>query len=142
MNNKIGNISNYLAALILLSMGIIYLFKNSFMPYHSDAVSMPWNELDSSFQYLILALMRTVAGGFMAAAVAIIVLQRKYTLNKISWIPLLILIYGLCVSFASIYATIIVRLHTPGKPPTALAIAGTMLLILGYIFNQKTLKKN
>lgn len=51
MNEKIGNISNYLAAIILLTFGIIYLFKNSFMPYHSEALSLEWNEVESSTQF-------------------------------------------------------------------------------------------
>jgi hypothetical protein len=57
MNRKIGNITNYLAAFILITMGLIYLFKKSFMPYHSEAVSMEWNEVESNFQHLIIAFM-------------------------------------------------------------------------------------
>ncbi len=52
MNTKIGNIANHLAALILLGMGLIYLFKNSFMPYHSEAISLEWSEVDTSTQFL------------------------------------------------------------------------------------------
>jgi hypothetical protein len=140
MNQKIGNISNYLGAIILLTMGTIYLFKTSFMSYHSEAVSMDWNELESSFQYLILALMRAVSGGFIATSVLIIVLQKKFSSTKIPWIPWLILVVGLIVTSASIYATMIVRLNSPGKPPTSAALIGVALLIIGYIFNRKALK--
>jgi drug/metabolite transporter (DMT)-like permease len=140
MNTKIGNIANYLAALILLGMGLTYLFKNSFMPYHSDAISLQWNEVDSSAQFLILALMRAVSGGFIAVAIVTAFLQKKFTSDKITWMPLLILIGGLIVSLASIYATLIVRFNSPGKPPTLLAIIGIFLLIIGYIFNRKSLK--
>ena len=82
MNTKIGNIANYSAALILLGMGLIYLFKNSFMPYHSDAISLEWNEVDSSNQFLILALMRAVSGGFIAIAIVAAFLQKKFTSSK------------------------------------------------------------
>lgn len=140
MNEKIGSIANYLAAIILLTFGSIYLLKNSFMPYHSEALSLDWDHVGKSTQFLILALMRAAAGGYIAASLVVIVLQRKFTLTKISWIPWLILVTGLIVSSASLYATMIVRLNTPGKPPTLLAIVGIVLLIIGYIFNQKTLK--
>lgn len=63
MYRKIGNISNYLAALMLLALGMVYLFKNSFMPYHSEALSLDWYEVESRTQILILALMKAVAGG-------------------------------------------------------------------------------
>lgn len=86
--------------------------------------------------------MRAVAGGYVAASIVVIVLQKKFASTKISWIPWLILAAGLIVSFASIYATMIVRLNSPGKPQTVLAIVGIVLLIIGYIFNQKTLKRN
>ena len=48
MNEKIGSTANYLAALLLLTFGIIYLFKNSFMPYHSEAISLDWNEVEKT----------------------------------------------------------------------------------------------
>jgi len=140
MNEKIGSTANYLAALFYLTFGMIYLFKNSFMPYHSEALSLDWKEVESSTQFLILAFMRAVSGGFIAESIVVIVLQRKFTLTKISWIPLLILATGLIVSFTSLYATMIVRLNSPGKPPTVMAIVGIVLLIVGYIFNQITLK--
>ena len=140
MNQKIGNISNYLGALILLTLGLVYLCRTSFMPYHSEAVSVNWNEVESSTQYLLLALMRAVSGGFIATSIVIIVLQKKFSSTKIPWIPWLILVAGLIVTSASLYATIIVRLNSPGKPPTTLAIAGIALLVIGYIFNRKTLK--
>lgn len=142
MNKKIGNITNYLAALILIIMGLVYLFKNSFMPYHSEAVSLEWNEVESNFQHLLVAFMRVVAGGYIAVAISIILLQRKFSTYKISWIPLIILIPGLVVSSLTIYATMIVRLNTPGNPPTTLAIVGFILLIIGYVFNRRSLKEN
>lgn len=142
MSKKIGNISNYLAAIILMALGIIYLIKNSFMPYHSEALHLDWNEVESSTQFLILALMRAVAGGYIAASIVIIVLQKKFSSVQLTWIPWLILTTGLIVSFASIYATLIVRLNSTGKPPTFLAIIGIVLLFIGFVFNHKTINKN
>ena len=139
MNLKLASIANYLAALILLAFGVIYLFKHSFMAYHSEALSMDWNEVGRGTQFLILALMRGVSGGFIATAIVVIILQKKFSSTKIPWIPWLILIAGLIVSAASIYATLIVRLNSPGRPPTFLAIIGTILLLTGFVFNQKSL---
>jgi len=141
MNQKTGTIANFLAAIILLTMGFIYLISSSFMPYHSEAVTMEWHELESSMQSLILALMRAVSGGFIAASVVIIVLQIKFYQSKLSWIPWLILVSGLIVSFASVYATLIIRFNTPGEAPTTLALVGSIILIIGFIFNKKALKQ-
>jgi hypothetical protein len=138
MNEKIGSISNYSAAIVFLTFGIIYLLRTSFMPYHSEALSMTWNEVESSTQVLILALMRAVSGGFIASSIVIIVLQRKFALSKIQWIPGLIIIAGLILTSTTIYATMIVRLNSPGNPPTTLTLIGMLMLIIGYIFNRKS----
>ena len=142
MNTKIGNIANYLASLILLAIGLIYLLKNSFMPYHSDALSLGWNEVDSGTQFLILAFMRAMSGGYIAIAIVILFLQTKFAYGKTKWIPSLILTGGLILTLSSIYGTLIVRFNSSSNPPTLLAIIGIVLIIIGYIFNQKSLKNN
>ena len=142
MNTKIGNISNYLVALLLLVIGLIYLFKNSFMPYHSDAISLDWSEVDSGTKFLILAFMRAMSGGYIAIAISTAFLQKKFASGKITWIPFLNLISGLILILSTLYGTMIVRFNSPGKPPTILVIIGIVLIIIGYIFNRKSLKKN
>jgi hypothetical protein len=72
------SIPTYMAALILFVFGMIYLLRGSFMPYHSEAVGMSWEQVQPSMQYLLLALMRAAAGGFLATATAIMVLQFIY----------------------------------------------------------------
>jgi hypothetical protein len=142
MKNSIGSIINYISALPLLAFGLTYLFKDSFMPYHSDAVSLKWEEVDKNIQYLILALMRAVSGGMILGGFIIIWLQIKFNKTKSNWIPLLILIAGTIVGLTSLYATIIVRTNTPGKPPSFLVIACLAGLVIGYIFNLKSINKN
>jgi hypothetical protein len=141
MRNITGSLSNYLAATILLSFGFVYLFRNSFMPYHSSAISLAWTQVDHATQYLFLALMKAIAGGFLSLSFAIFFLQYKFSIHKISWIPVLILIIGTISVICTSYATIIISFHTPGRPPVADAILGEMLLIVGFIFNRKYLLK-
>ncbi len=142
MNKKLACISNYFAGILMLIFGAVYLFKNSFMPYHSVAVGSDWAAVDAGMQTLILALMRVAAGGYFATGVAVLLMQYNFARSKQNWIPCLILSIGLIESFTSIYATMIVRLNSPGKPPTAVAILGVVLLVVGYFFNRKSLKDN
>ena len=136
MKEKIASFSNYLAALLVLVFGIIYLSKTSFMPYHSEAVSLEWSEIAQKFHFLILALMKAAGGGFVAAAISIFGLQYYYGRNRLKWIPILILCVGVVISLTSIYATMVIRLNTPGNPPTAAAAVGLILIIIGFIFNR------
>lgn len=137
----IGSILNYLFAVLLLVFGFIYLTRNSFMPYHGDAVLLSWNEVDQNIQHLILALMRAVSGGFIVSGIAIVFLQIKFTTDRSSWIPLLILIIGLLIESTTIYATQLVKINTPGDPPTYLAYLAIAILIIGYFLNVKSINK-
>jgi hypothetical protein len=141
MTAKIASIINYLVAAGMLVFGIIYLTRGSFMPYHSEAISMEWGEMDHTSQVLVLALMRTVSGGFLVCSIAIFFLQYRFSLERKSWIPMLILIIGIITQSTILYATILVRLNSPGNPPAGLAIGGTILLIGAYILNRIALRK-
>lgn len=141
MRNFRGSALTIAAALILLVFGVIYLTRNSFMPYHSDAVSQKWADLQPATRYLILALMRATSGGFIAVAIAIIFLQVKFRVHRQSWIPYLILVMGTISMACSLYAIILVSTHTPGRPPVASDIGGEILLIAGFVANLKDLRK-
>ncbi len=142
MRNIVGNLTTYSAAAISFIFGLVYLLKDSFMPYHSEAISLKWEEVGTSTQFLILALMRATAGGYIALAFTIFFLQYKLLINKLHWIPLLILIIGTISGVCTVYAEFIVSTHTPGKPPIVAAITGELLLIAGFIFNRKYLSKS
>lgn len=138
-NKRIASISNYLSAVLLLLFGVVYGMKSSFMPYHAEALGCGWEEIDGATQLLILALMRCVAGGYLAVAVGVVVMQYLFNRLKIKSLAWLIFISGWIVTGFSVYATVLVRIYTPGKPPTALAIFGLLLFVVGLYFNLKSL---
>jgi len=49
----------------------------------------------------------------------------------------MILMSGSVIAISTLYATIIVRVNTPGNPPSTLIIGALILLIIGFIFNRK-----
>lgn len=83
--------------------------------------------------------MRCVAGGYLAVAVGVVVMQYLFNRLKIKSLAWLIFISGWIVTGFSVYATVLVRIYTPGKPPTALAIFGLLLFVVGLYFNLKSL---
>lgn len=141
MKQRIAAISNYIVAAALLILAVIYLIKPSFMPYHSQALSLGWKEVDTATQTLFLALMRVCGGGWLAAALSIALLQRQFTRNRASWIPLVILVVGLASVLATLYATLMVYFNTPGVPPIPGVFILILLLLVGYQFNRTTRKK-
>lgn len=141
MKIKIAAFVNYLAAAMLMVMGIIYLTKTSFMSYHGDAISLNWDEVDQNTRVLILALMRGVSGGLIAVSITILFLEFKFISSKLRWIPVLIMIVGIILSGTIMYAMLIVKINTPGNPPIAMTISGIGLLIIGFFLNHKVIQK-
>lgn len=131
----ISFISYSFVALVSILFGLIYLTRNQFMPYHAEALSLSWSELSENMQVLILALMRAVGGGFLATGLAIFILLiipfgvgDKWTIYAIPAI-------SLCTSLGTLYATLLVKTKTPGKPPVILGFLALALTIIGFIFS-------
>ena len=132
----ISFISYSCVALVSILFGLIYLTRNQFMPYHAEALSLSWSELSENMQVLILALMRAAGGGFLATGLAIFILLiipfkvgDKWTIT-IYAIPAI----SLCTSLGTLYATLLVKTKTPGKPPVVSFLA-LALTIIGFIFS-------
>jgi len=70
-NHRIAAVLYWLNAIILLVIGLTFVFASSFFPFHSDVIQTNWNELDTPFQTLYLGMMRTEGAGYLASAVAI-----------------------------------------------------------------------
>ena len=71
---KVSFVCYLLGILLLVVFGIVYLIRHEFMPYHAVAVGKEWAEVPSAFQVLTLALMRSVAAGFLAVAFLMFIL--------------------------------------------------------------------
>jgi len=125
------------ASLLLFVFALIYLFRSEFMPYHAAAVGQSWKEIDPSFQILILALMKVTGGGWLSAAVALIILLLKPFKEGSKWAFRAIPVIGLTASLSSLYVTIYVAVNTPASPPWTAAAFGAMLFVAGYILSLK-----
>jgi hypothetical protein len=131
----ISFISYSCVALVSILFGLIYLLRNQFMPYHAEALSLSWSELEENMQVLILALMRAVGGGFLATGLAILVLLIIPFKTGNTWSIYTIPAISLCISIGTLYATLLVKTKTPGKPPIVLSILALALTIIGFIFS-------
>jgi hypothetical protein len=135
MNNIFGTLFTFAGSAVLLSFGLIYLLRKQFMPYHKIAVQKDWNDFVPEVQTLFLALMRTVAGGFISVALVAIILQLEFNKSQNHWIALVILIAGGLLELSVLYATLLVRMKTKGRPPTLLSLIAFIMLLTGYFFN-------
>jgi len=127
-----------LAGITLGAFGLLYLFSPKFMPYHSDAIGVTWEELTPRYQALLLALLKSVGGGFLGSSVAFLTILFIPYRARAAWARWALLGIGLVVSFPALYATLIVKYGTPASPPWYAAALGIVLTIVGFVLSTST----
>jgi hypothetical protein len=129
-------LSFLMAAVMIGVTGLIYLFSPKFMPYHAVAIGVGWEELAPRYQTLFLALLKAVGGGFLATALAALILLFIPYRAKASWARWALLIIGLSCGIPAVYATLMVKWGTPAAPPWYAAVAGIVLTLVGFTLSK------
>lgn len=114
-------------------VGLVYLFSPRFLPYHQAAIGTPWEQLAPELQTLLLALLRAVGAGGLSSGIAMAVLVFRLFWRGDAWARRPLLIVGLAWYVPLLYATLLVRLNTPGNPPWRGTIALLVLLVAGFV---------
>ncbi|MBU0487154.1 MAG: hypothetical protein KKA07_08815 [Bacteroidetes bacterium] len=135
MENITGTILTLCGAAFSVVYALVYLFRPKFMGYHSKATGKKWEEIDKGMQTLVLALMRAAGGGLLSAGITMAFLQFQFNAHRQDWIALAILISGGAMILGSLFAVLMVRFKTPGRPPIPVIIAALLLIVAGYFFN-------
>ena len=119
-----------LLGLSLLSIGVLYLSIDEFMPYHSEAVQADWSELDVNYQGLILGLLKALGGGAFVAGAATIYMA--ITSFRRSAEPYMVLLPSVSTGYSALlcYATYTVQTSTPGNPPLLLTV---IYVVMGLV---------
>jgi hypothetical protein len=119
-----------LLGLSLLSIGVLYLSIDEFMPYHSEAVQADWSELDVNYQGLILGLLKALGGGAFVAGAATIYMA--ITSFRRSAKPYMVLLPSVSTGYSGLlcYATYTVQTSTPGDPPLLLTV---IYVVMGLV---------
>jgi hypothetical protein len=120
-----------LVALLAVAFGLVYLTRSEFMPYHGDAVGMPWAELDPRLQTLLLALLRLAGGGFLAAGIALGILLLIPFRRGDPWVRWALPLVGLASALPTLLAVLLVQNRTPARPPIVFALLAVALIVIG-----------
>lgn len=135
MRMKVAFTCHLLATLIAAAFGFVYLLRGEFMPYHAVAVGIAWNQVDSSFQVLIVGLMRAVGGACLAVAVLEFILILVPFRQGAKWARWAIPAGGLIIAGTALYAMAYVALNTPATPPWPAPAAAGLLLVVGLLLS-------
>lgn len=120
-----------ITAIVSLILGGLYVLKRSFMPYHAEALSQSWGEVEAATQVLISALMTVAGGGWFTVGVVILLLLAFPFRNDRKWavyaLPAIILLFYL----PNLWATLSVLQQTPGTPPWQGNVVACLSAVVG-----------
>jgi hypothetical protein len=129
------------AALLALAVGVRYLLRREFMPYHATAAGAAWSDLAPGLRVLILALIRGVGGGFLALGIALSVLLLGPFRDGDRWAQWAIPVIGFSAALPTLLGVHLIRTRTPARPPWVLAalsvgalIGGVVATVAAYVF--------
>lgn len=132
VRKQAAGLSYGITAVVSLILGGIYVGKRSFMPYHADALSMRWSEVETANQVLVSALMTVAGGGWFTVGVVILLLVAFPFRNDRRWalyaLPGIILLFYL----PNLWATVSVLQHTPGTPPWQGNVLACLSAVVGF----------
>lgn len=136
---RAAGLSYGITALVSLILGGIYLLKDSFMPYHAEALSRSWSEVEAVTQVLITALMTVAGGGWFTVGIVILLLLAFPFRNDRPWavyaLPAIILLFYL----PNLSATLSVLQNTPGTPPWQGNVVACLSAVAGLALYPKPL---
>jgi|APHM01.1.fsa_nt_gi hypothetical protein len=134
---RAAGLSYGITAIVSLILGGIYLLKDSFMPYHAEALSRGWSEVEAVTQVLISALMTVAGGGWFTVGVVILLLLAFPFRNDRPWavyaLPAIILLFYL----PNLSATLSVLQNTPGTPPWQGNVVACLSAVAGFALYPK-----
>ena len=117
--------------MVSLVLGGIYLFRDSFMPYHAAALGRAWDELGPEMQVLLKALMEAAAGGWLALGALVLLLVAFPIRRGERWARLAAPAAILLFYVPNLLATLSVLNATPATPPWRSGVFACLCAVVG-----------
>ncbi len=120
---------------VSLVLGAIYLFRDSFMPYHAAALGKSWGELAPATQTLLKALMEVAAGGWLALGALVLLLVAFPIRRGERWARLAAPAALLLFYVPTLLATLSVLQNTPASPPWRFNVVACLCAVVGLVLD-------
>jgi hypothetical protein len=114
---------------------VMFLFRGEFMPYHADAVGMPWSAVPTGLQVLLLGLMKLAGAAQLTSLVGVFVLLLLPFRRGASWARWAVPLLGLLHYAGVINAMAYVTQRSSATPPWIPTLAGLALFVVGAVLS-------
>ncbi len=133
--NRLVLLLHTLPTVGLLLQGMVYLTTPRFMPYHSDALSVSWEELSVPYQGFMLGVIRGMgAGSFCIALALLIILLIPFRRGEI-WSYWAVPLIGASFSCLTAYAAFTIDRQTPASTPWVATCLLALMYVSGGLFS-------
>ena len=126
---------HFTASILLALMGLVYLRRREFMPYHAAALGQPWEQLEGPARTLCLASMRIIGSAWLAMAVSLAILLRHGFRAGLRWAIYGVPLVGLTLSIPTLLAVLYVRSKTRASPPWPPLAVLVVLFLTGLLLS-------
>jgi hypothetical protein len=135
LRQKIASLSYLINAVTSVGLGSVYLFRNSFMPYHADVLGRSWETLEPQLQILLKALMEVAGAGWIAVGVATFILTVLPMRRGETWSRFLIPALFIIFYFPTLLVTLEVQNRTSASTPWYGNAVACSTVILGFVLD-------
>ncbi len=133
---KIAFACYFLAALLIILIGLVYATRVQVMPYHLDAMGMAWNDVQPRVQFMLMSFLHGGGAGAVANGVALMFLLFKPFRNKENWSRWAITFIGLVASLPMLFIVLEVKFETQASPPLSVVVLINILFVAGFILSK------
>lgn len=135
LREKIAFILYFANSIVNLIFGLKYLFCDTFMSYHREAVGMEWAELGPGLQILINGLIKMTASAFIIVGISSIILLLIPFRKGEYWVKWLIPFIQIGFLGFSLYVTLKIALNTQASTPWPFTIVGLVVGIIAFLIS-------
>jgi hypothetical protein len=131
-------VSFYLYILICIfgmAGGIVYLSVPTMMPYHLQALGIPWNDLAEGVRALLWVMVKVIGGLSVIIGAVMLVLVLIPFRNKEPWARYAVFGGGFAANAFMLGATVVVRSMTGAHTPIAMMAASTGVVIAAFLLS-------
>jgi hypothetical protein len=134
MTLHVISIALYLGgSLALLVFALRYFLNPTVMPYHLVAMGKRWDEVEPATRFILLALMRCAAAGYLTTTVAAVWLVIAGVMRHQAWANGALLMIFVSLLLPLTWVMLKVRRLTPGRPPIVASVIGLGATVVAFV---------
>ena len=122
-------------AIISVIVGLMYMTRREFMPYHGQAIGKTWAELDDKLKALLIGLIRAEGGGNVAVGLSLIAMLVFAFISRELWSYYTIPFIGLFSCVILFSASFDIKKKTGAKTPYIAPVVVMVLTVIGFVLS-------